>query len=80
MLIKVLELVKTYIIVSLAILGYFNNLITQTIATRVLGSKVELVYNAKERQYYIAIYYNATNHYHLFLITRLDSLQPVDLI
>ena len=80
MLIKVLELVKTYIIVSLAILGYFNNLITQNIATRVLGSKVELAYNIKERQYYIAIYYNTINYYYLFIITRLDSLQPIDLI
>lgn len=48
MLIKVLKLLKTCIVVSLAVLGCFNNLVAWNMAVTVPGSKIESACDTEE--------------------------------
>ena len=74
MLVKVLNLVYSYLIVYLAIQGGFNNLGGQEVSISILGSKVvNILYNQEQWQHKAITTY-ILNSYSLFLITRLKLL------
>jgi hypothetical protein len=78
--IKVFKLLKAYIIISLAVRSYLDDLTAWNVAAKVPGSKVELTRNVEERRYCMSICRNGINRCDLFSITRLDSFWFIDSI
>lgn len=78
MLIKVLKPVETGLMISLAVLGYFDYLFGRNVAARVPGGKVESAYDVEKRRHYKTICRNTVNCRRPFSAAWLDSLWLTD--